>query len=186
MRLFIAIPLPHPLQQDLDLWWHRESLLFPDWRGMPARSRHLTLHFLGEVDEKQLDGLSEILSQLAAETPPLQLAVHGTGFFPSVARAQTFWVGVEEETGNLQHCARSCRHLCQSVQGRGGKAPRFRAHITMARHSGRVNGVRLLEQISMPPAFSWEAGEIQLIKSQLHPQGARYQLVERFALGQAY
>ncbi len=183
MRLFIALPIPEELQHSLDSWWQREKGLFPGWRTMRPENRHLTLHFLGDVSDKRLDELSDTMGELFARTPVMQLVTGGAGFFPSPSRAQTFWVGVEEETGELQHCARSCRHLCQSVQGRSGKSTKFRAHITLARSSEKLNESRLLEQLSLPPEFGWQADEAHLIQSQLHPHGARYQVVERFMFG---
>ncbi len=183
MRLFLAIPLTQALQQELDLWWGRESGLFPGWRTMRAENRHVTLHFLGDVEDRHLDELLDILHELFATTPSMCLAVRGLGFFPSPSGAKSFWAGLEEKTGALENCARRCRHLCQPVLGRSEKSLPFRAHITMARHSPGVNAVQLLEQLSLPPEFSWEAAEVQLMQSSLHPHGASYQVVERFTLG---
>ena len=182
MRLFIALPLPHELQNQLDLWWSVESSLLPGWRAMPARNRHLTLHFLGDVNGKRLAKLSDTLSELFDNTPAMSLSLHGMGFFPSLSKAKVFWVGIHEETGALASCVRSCRHLCQPIQGRGEKASRFRAHITMARHADKVNVSEPLIHLADPAEFHWFTEEAHLIQSQLHPHGASYQVVESFTL----
>ena len=181
MRLFIAISLPHQIQQTLDLWWHDEKLLLPGWRSMPETNRHLTLHFLGDINGNKLDELSENLEELFAESAAMKLALNGVGFFPSPSRARTFWVGVEDQGKVLATAARQCRRVCQSVQNKRGKATPFRAHITMARHSERIV-IPNLEQFSAPPHLYWNADEVHLIQSKLRPEGASYRVVERFAL----
>ena len=186
MRLFLAVPIPFTLQQQLDSWWQQQKLHFAGWRSMPQSNRHLTLHFLGDVEGRHLDGLCDALSELFSETLPLSLDTQGYGFFPKPSRATTFWVGVKEndESGELKRCASRCRHVCQPFQQKhSGKATPFRGHITMARHSLQIDAGDLIQRVDEPLKFSWIADEIQLISSQLPPQGALYQTVERFELG---
>ncbi len=181
MRLFIAIPLPHQVQQALDVWWHDEKSLLAGWRGMPEINRHLTLHFLGDINGNKLDELSEYLEEIIVETPAITLALNGIGFFPSPSRARTFWVGIEENSGSLAKCARQCGRVCHPLQDKRSKATRFRAHVTMARHSERT-AIPNLDQFSAPPDLSWNADEVHLIQSKLRPQGASYRVIERFTL----
>ncbi|RLL51065.1 RNA 2',3'-cyclic phosphodiesterase [Mariprofundus sp. EBB-1] len=181
MRLFIAIPLPHQIQQALDAWWHDERRLLPGWRSIPEINRHLTLHFLGDIHGNKLDDLAESLEANFAITASMQLAINGMGFFPSPSRARTFWVGVDDLDMALARAARQCRRLCQQVQDKHGKATPFRAHITMARHAEKFT-IPNLEQFSAPPYLCWNANEVHLIQSRLRPEGASYRVLERITL----
>jgi len=181
MRLFIAIPLPHQVQQVLDAWWDDEKVLLPGWRSMPDINRHLTLHFLGDINGNRLDELSESLAEQFSQTAEMKLAINGLGFFPSPSRARAFWVGIEDDSGALASCARQCRRVCNRVQDKGSKATPFRAHVTMARHSERI-AIPNLEQFTVPPDLHWTADEVHLIQSMLRPEGASYRVIDRFAL----
>ncbi|HEY1617934.1 MAG TPA: RNA 2',3'-cyclic phosphodiesterase [Streptosporangiaceae bacterium] len=94
MRLFVAIVPPPAVTAELDgqlagpradwpaLRWTRQ----PDW--------HVTLAFLGEVPEPVLPPLITRLERAARRHQPQELAVHGVGTFPGVARAQVLWAGI--------------------------------------------------------------------------------------------
>ena len=92
-RLFIAIDLPKPV------CWRLGQLLVQPPRGVrPVRSAqlHLTLHFLGDVDDDSCAALHEAFAGVHHE--PFTIAIRGTGVFPPRGRPSVLWAGVVDST----------------------------------------------------------------------------------------
>ena len=87
-RLFIAIPLPDSVRKQL-------TSLYEPIRGIVwtrPEQLHLTLRFLGEVDESLVAPLEDSLTTVRVE--PFLLPVEGTGSFPLRGPARVVWVGI--------------------------------------------------------------------------------------------
>jgi 2'-5' RNA ligase len=56
---------------------------------------HLTLKFLGDVSEENLNALTAMIQAEASACPPFNLSIGGLGVFPSIKRPRVIWVGVE-------------------------------------------------------------------------------------------
>jgi 2'-5' RNA ligase len=90
-RLFIAIDLPKPA------CWRLGQLLLQPPRGVrPVRTvqLHLTLHFLGDVEDTACVGLPEALAEVTHDA--FSIAIRGTGMFPPRGRPSVLWAGVAE------------------------------------------------------------------------------------------
>ena len=90
-RLFIAIDLPKPV------CWRLGQLVAAPPRGVrPVRpvQLHLTLHFLGDVEDAACAGLSEALAGVMHGA--FSIAIRGTGVFPPRGRPSVLWAGVAE------------------------------------------------------------------------------------------
>lgn len=92
-RLFIAIDLPKPV------YWRLGQLLVRPPRGVrvvrPAQL-HLTLHFLGNVEDASCTALHEALADVRHE--PFTIAIRGSGVFPPRGRPSVLWAGVADST----------------------------------------------------------------------------------------
>jgi RNA 2',3'-cyclic 3'-phosphodiesterase len=62
---------------------------------VPPANLHLTLRFLGSIDEDLVDGLMVRLKRIAARNPPFEARARGLGAFPDAERPKVLWVGVE-------------------------------------------------------------------------------------------
>lgn len=90
-RLFIAIDLPKPVR------WRLGQLILQPPRGVrPVRPAqlHLTLHFLGDVEDESHSVLHEALAGVCHD--PFTIAVRGTGVFPPRGRPTVLWAGVAD------------------------------------------------------------------------------------------
>jgi 2'-5' RNA ligase len=192
MRLFAALPLPRELVEAIGGWRVEACTHLPagDWRDLPRENWHLTLAFYGDVGGRQADSLAEALEECACSALPLQLQLAGFGVFPKPARANVFWIGVEDAAagGALASLAGCCRRAgFATVRKRGAKSEPFRGHVTLARRRGFPDVLPMDALAAMPqaPAMAWEAKYLQLICSTLHKDGARYQVCEEFTLGES-
>jgi 2'-5' RNA ligase len=91
MRLFIAIELPADAKNELG----RLRVDIPGARWVPSDQIHLTLAFLGEVDEAALERLTGQLARI--QMTEFRVRFARTGCFPDHQRPRVLWVGLEPE-----------------------------------------------------------------------------------------
>jgi 2'-5' RNA ligase len=125
MRLFVGLGLPEALTAQL------APLMtgLPGARWVAAEDLHLTLRFIGEVDEHQAAILDESLGQI--RRPAFALQVSGCGIFAQRRGPEAVWVGVGSSPALTELQA-----AVERAAVRAGEAPeekRFRPHITLAR-----------------------------------------------------
>ena len=125
MRLFIALDIPEDLKQTLG----NLQVEVPGLRWVPLGQIHLTLAFLGEVDERFLPGLAEAVANISL--PSFDLRPVGIGCFPDQRRPRVVWLGVLPEPGLLALAA-AVRVAVQSCNIPLEERP-FSPHITLAR-----------------------------------------------------
>jgi len=136
MRAFVAIPLPGQLvtaaaKVARDLAGDDRA-----WRLAREEGLHLTLRFLGELDEGGLTSLDAPLAAAARSTPPLELAVSGAGAFPSVKRARLLWLGIEERGTDGALASLAAR--LETVARVAGVAPEARPFSLLRSNVGLV------------------------------------------------
>jgi 2'-5' RNA ligase len=181
VRLFVALNLPdrtrHALWdaisplRDLDLpvsWVRPEGI-------------HVTLKFLGEVEESRQGELTTALGAAAAGVRPLPLVLGGFGAFPAIARPRVLWVGIEPEPALelLQHgVERQFAPL-----GFPTEARTFHPHVTVgrarkdARPAAFAGLESRLERLSFAETVMVES--VDLMCSTLQRGGAVYQVAHR-------
>src|SRR5690554_5680492 len=71
------------------------------WRKVRPESLHLTLVFLGNLDERSVERLGRAMRRAAAQLATLDLSAEGIGAFPTNAKAKVVWAGVEGESTTL-------------------------------------------------------------------------------------
>ncbi len=166
MRLFIAIELP----DDLKIALARQRVDIPGARWVPVAQIHLSLAFLGEVDEAAMEHLIVQLSSIWA--PGFELRFCGTGCFPSRHRPRVLWIGMEPEP-LLKDLASRVRAVVLACGIPQDERP-FYPHVTLARLklSSSREFDRFLEKSNKLKLPSFSVGEFTLYQSRLTPQGA--------------
>lgn len=188
MRLFLAIEIPLNIREFL------ASLidLKPAIDGVNIVSKqnlHITLKFLGEVEEKLIPKIKEILHVLTRDFYPFKLKITRPGVFPDRDKPRVIWIGTENKEVLKSLTKRIDESL--SVIGFQKETREFKAHITLARVKNHKNGRYLFEklidkyrQLSIEHRqFEFSVEEFVLMKSTLTPNGSIYEVIERFNLG---
>ena len=185
MRMFIALPLPEAVKEDLSEFLEPRQEAGPDLRWTVPEQRHLTLAFLPEVADRHTDELLERLGRVALRRKPMDLRLAGAGAFPHAGHAKVLWAGVEHDGQELMRLAGGVRAAGakSGIEVGGG---RFHPHLTLARLSVAGDVTRWLRVLDLYAGPSWQANEVQLIASYLG-QGrngtARHEVREIFTLG---
>jgi 2'-5' RNA ligase len=144
---------------------------------------HLTLKFLGEVDEVSEPGLRAALGQVAGDARPVSLHIEGFGVFPDFRRPRIVWAGVEPEPALelLQHRVEQVF----AALGFPTEARLFRPHITLGRASREARPrdfiMKGLEAALTTLTFADTAlvADLDLMQSTLQSGGAVYQVKHR-------
>jgi len=144
VRSFVAVPLPEPIQADIFAAAQELSRRLPTlgvkW-SRKVENLHITVKFLGQIDEAKLTALAEDLARSLAPLPRFRLELRGMGAFPSPRKANVVWAGVED-------VARGLAAVADAVEGVGerfGVAREQRAftgHVTVGRPSPRTPSTR--------------------------------------------
>jgi 2'-5' RNA ligase len=140
---------------------------------------HLTLKFLGDIQETQVDAVREILHKAAASARPFTLEARGLGAFPNPRAPRVIWLGLHGSSDDMTELQRLQAAVEDGVAGLGfpkeGRA--FTPHLTLARirdrvEAGTLEPVLAAQQNRVVGGFA--ASSVELIKSELHPSGAVY------------
>jgi 2'-5' RNA ligase len=188
IRTFVAIPLPAPLIEALQRVQQQLQSKLPSAlvRWSKPEQLHLTLRFLGDVPIEQIRQLEAALRVACEPTPALRLRLGGIGCFPHIGNPRVIWVGVG---GDVEPLRVLQQRIKQYTGGFGVPAEvrDFTPHLTL----GRVkkgwpvapqirNGI---ERFRSDALGDWSATEVELIQSQLRPDGACYTKLASIKLG---
>jgi 2'-5' RNA ligase len=143
---------------------------------------HLTLKFLGDVEETEIPKIVEAVERAVEGIAPFEVAVESSGGFPSLRRPRVLWIGCNDEDGRLKELA---ERVEQELAGLGypRERRRFSPHLTIGRPKSPF-----IEKISQRMEQTEFVGgtmpvrEVVVMKSQLHPKGAIYTPLARVAL----
>jgi len=180
-RLFLAVHPAAAVIEELSALVEPRRQAEAGLRWAHPEHWHLTLAFLGAVDDDRSDRLVENLDGVAAGTAPFPLELSGAGSFPHPGAARALWLGVGEGAGELGHLAARCRTAAAragiQVEGR-----RFHGHLTLARSSRGLDARRWLDVLATFGPFRWQVSDFVLIDSELTRGGPRHRVSRRFGL----
>lgn len=183
IRTFIAIDIPAAqreqiaqLQATLRRVGGRISWTRPE--GI-----HLTLKFLGDVDQAQIPAVAEAVTRASRQVAPFEVGIAGVGAFPNFRQPRVLWVGIEEPTGRLKALARAIEEELRPL-GFPPEVRDFSPHLTLGRVKdprGVESVVRALQQANFAGG-TFVANEVRVMKSDLKPTGAEYTALHHIAL----
>lgn len=177
MRLFVAVDIPDELKARIETDVVDRLRAVEGARWSRPEGRHLTLKFIGNVEEALVPDIGDAVRAAAKGHRRFSAAFAELGGFPDLRRPRVLWVGVAaDEMGPLaSDIERALVPLGIPAEGRP-----FRGHLTLA----RFPRPRLIGELPdvVVPAEPFDVGEVVLFRSHLHPKGARYSVLERFPL----
>jgi RNA 2',3'-cyclic 3'-phosphodiesterase len=154
-------------------------------KWVAPQGMHVTLLFLGEVDDRELHAVCKAVKEVAASEPPFPLRVSGVGAFPTPRRPKILWAGITDGVEPLQrlHAALEERMLdlgCYRKEERG-----YTPHLTLGRVKGDADAHALAPEITK--RLAWEGGrfavdEVLVFSSELDRHGPVYTVIGRAPL----
>jgi RNA 2',3'-cyclic 3'-phosphodiesterase len=183
MRLFVAIVPPPEALGELAAEVQPLQIAAPELRWAGRESWHLTLAFLGEVDESLLAELSTRLERAAGRHPRQQLSIAGGGAFPSAGKARVVWAGIRADGRALAALAAS---VAAGARRAGAPPPdegrKYHPHLTLARCRQPADVRSLTTELADVSGQDWTADAIHLIRSHLTGSSPRYEQMASWPL----
>lgn len=185
MRLFVALTPPPEAIADLERAIAPQRARWPELRWAAPERWHVTLAFLGEVDEAKLPDLRARMERAAGRHHELDIRVGRGGAFPSATKARVLVAHIEGEPDALA----ALRVLAASVAAgarRAGAPPpdearRYRPHLTIARTRQPADLGDLVGALAGQRGPAWQASDIHLIRSHTGPN-SRYETLNSWPL----
>ena len=186
MRTFVAIELDDACRRRLASALDSLRGAVPGVRWVKPEGAHLTLKFIGELEEPDLPAAIAALTAPAAAARPFVMACAGIGAFPPRGPLRVIHMPVEEPTGALESLVRAVDECLAEGIGLARETRSFKPHVTLGRVK-RPRDCPALEEIAAR-AGETDFGEVMveeivLMRSQLTPQGAVYTALTRLPFG---
>jgi 2'-5' RNA ligase len=185
IRTFLAIDLGEEIRGRLIALQEELAAIASDVKWVEPENLHITLLFLGEVEQREVLEICRVAQMAVAELPVFTMSVEGAGCFPNPRRPRTLWVGVG--TGSQEvvqvHDAIEAPLLDMGSYRRETRA--YVPHVTL----GRVKGDRPNDELAkaLLQHKTWGAGEIAVrevcvMSSELTRDGPIYTVLGRAKL----
>ena len=171
MRCFIAIDIPF----EKEFKEYQEEIKELGGFSFPKDQLHLTLKFLGEVNEDKIEKIKEQLNKINFK--PFKARLGDLGVFPDKKHINVIWISLipEEKIKDLQE---NVEDVLEQFFEREKKE--FKAHITLARVKFVKDKEKLLESLKKKIEGEFVIDKFKLIKSELTPKGAIYTLLGEY------
>ena len=163
MRAFIAIEIPffkeiEELQKSIE---GRAKLV-------EGENMHITLKFLGEIEEKFVEEIKKIEEDCKVEK--FKISLQGIGFFPNEKYIRVIWVGVN----GYKPIVKIAKCIDEKLSKLGFEREKsYVPHLTVARVKGRV-AIRNYDKFKNLKFGEIEVNEVKIKKSTLTPKGPIY------------
>jgi len=136
---------------------------------------HLTLKFLGEVDDKTLDEVKKRLKKI--EFKEMELKLGEMGAFSHGGSPKIVWIKIEgKEIWDLQ------KQIDKSLKELFAEEERFMSHLTITRVkyvNDKEGFAKHIENISVKP-IKFKIDRFKLMKSELKRTGAVYTTLQEY------
>jgi 2'-5' RNA ligase len=184
LRSFIAIELPESIQSalsDIQTDFKKSDV---DVRWVRPENIHLTLKFLGTIEESMVRSITDVLKKASGSYGTFTLTLSGVGVFPNVRSPRVMWVGTNESSV-LTDLQADIENGLASL-GFEREKRKYTAHLTLGRFKSSRGKRALKEKVEtyrerVPGSF--DVGTISLMKSDRGPAGAKYTRVAEVRLG---
>ncbi len=186
VRTFLAIDVGEDIRDQLVFLQEQFAKVAPDVKWVEPENLHITLLFLGEVQQRETLDICRAAQKAVADMPEFTMSIEGAGAFPNPRRPRTLWVGVGEgaEVVGALHDAIEAPLLDMGSYRRETRA--YVPHVTLGRVTGeRVDDDELAKLLASHK--TWSAGEVtvrevQVMRSELASEGPTYTVLGRARL----
>ncbi len=181
IRSFLAADVPPALRESIVCASEKLRSSATDVKWLKPEAIHLTLKFLGNIEEEQIEPIVAAISRVIANQEPLVLKAEGIGVFPNLKRPRVIWVGLVGDTERLITIQTKIELSLSDLGFPAEKRP-FSPHLTLGRIrsdkriTDLVRNIQELEGITFAP---FTVTELVLYRSILQRDGAIYTPLRR-------
>jgi 2'-5' RNA ligase len=147
-------------------------------RWVPIQNFHLTLKFLGDISQDNVDSLTRILRAEADSCQPFDIHINGLGSFPNSKRPRVLFIGIQAPA-ELEALQRGIDSATDKL-GYRSESRAFSPHLTIGRVRENVTAAdqqrirKALDEIKIDSLGTARVDSVHLYKSELKPSGSVY------------
>ena len=181
LRVFVALPVPDDVVRAVDEAVGALRDRHADLRWSRPEGWHLTLAFLGQVEEEQVPAVEAAVAEAAhqLDVGAIELTVGGAGHF----KRRILWLGVDDQPGGAVSALAAAIQQALVEAGLPCEERPVHPHITLARTRGRSRLPGDLETQVPTVEVSWVAETVDVLRSHLGRGGSRYETLAELSLG---
>lgn len=185
IRTFIAVEVSERIRGRLagEIEAMRASAPLVKWSR--PENLHLTLRFLGDVKENDLDELFAALREEVEGIPPFVLEMRGVGAFPNWRHPRVIWAGCGEGAEEAVELAAEVEAVCEELGYEQERRP-FRPHLTLGRVKLPADAQGLESAVSEMANVEFgylDVDSVVVFMSSLRRNGPVYAPMARLELG---
>lgn len=188
MNHFFALPLPPPVQEtvaDFAHFWKTYTGTQDAARWYEAADYHLTLKFLGDIQDAEAMRLSDAGDAVAARHAPLTLTLTTPSAFPNIFRPRVLFLGVKS-TSALRDLVTDLEETME-ILGVPRETRPYAPHITVARMKVSAEKDQNWRTTHEQAFVKWQADTLSLMQTlppelRANENGARYNSIKLLPL----
>jgi len=183
IRSFIAVEIDSKTIQNISDAIDQLKARVPGVRWAPVNNLHVTLKFLGDIEEARVDPIARALREHLQPFSRFIINAKGLGVFPDLRRPRVLWVGLEST--RLAGLASLVEQSLEPLGLLPEKRP-FQPHLTIGRWRERekpdIKIGAILDGWKNHEFGQSEVKIVTLFRSTLRPGGAIHRVLEEVAL----
>ena len=177
-RIFIALNLPREIKKDLAEALVKLSGEVGGVKWVKPDGLHLTLHFLGYLDEPQIEKVMAVMDELAKKFGSMNFEAGGIGAFPALTNPRVFFLDCRQTNGRTVYEMQKKLGEKLSENGFTIDSRPWQAHLTLGRVKGRLSQSAFsLSRYEKIKNKNFTVKSFELMESKLRPDGAAYKVV---------
>jgi len=185
LRLFIAVEIDAAVRQNVVSLQRALGQVAPSVKWVEPHNLHVTVLFLGEVEDRELHGLFKMLTKVCAKAAPFDVRLGGVGAFPTPRRPKTLWAGVTAGADDLQRLYAAVEEPLLDLGGYRQEERAYTPHLTLGRVVGDADAEALA--LELPRQMAWTGGQMEVTElviftSEVRKAGPEYTVVGRAPL----
>ncbi len=186
IRTFIAVELEPTLRDRCMALQEKLSRAGTEVKWVERENIHVTLLFLGEVQDREIPAVCKAVATVASEQAGFELTLQGVGCFPNARRPRVVWVGVGQGEAELIALHDALEPPLLDLGCYRREERQYTPHITLGRVKGEGPADQLVQALSGFNA--WQGGtmavrEIRVLSSELGRDGPTYTVLSTVRLG---
>lgn len=181
-RLFVGIGIDNRAVLETNLAAIKNLFAEPTIKWTPAENFHITLKFIGDTEESNIQSIETALESAAQFCSAFELKIKDFGVFPNAKMPRIVYAGVNK-TDELKSLHQVIDQFLKEIGFKPEKQA-FVPHVTLGK-AKFVSNAKKLEQILLNQSFETDTFSVEyfsLYESILTPKATVYNELQRFYL----
>jgi len=187
MRAFVAIDIDENIRQQLEILQQqlkeKVNLRKGDCRWVNPKNIHLTLKFLGEIKDKEVVDVCNMVEKVTRKHKKFDLDIKSVGHFGGKS-ARVLWVGSDTGSDKLKKLQKDIENKLAHA-GFPKENRIYAAHLTICRIKNKQAGIKLAQTADNYKDYDLgliQADDVTVFQSQLTPDGPIYTVLGKYEL----